>query len=130
MSGACSYVTAKGRPCRGRAREGRDWCPLHDPALRDRVEAGRKLGGHNRRRPTTPADDLAVDFSTVEGVRRVLEAAASDAADLDPSAQRCRVLVAAAEAAGRLLQAQDLEARLNDLEAAIEAQLPGARFRR
>jgi hypothetical protein len=71
-----------------------------------------------------------VDFSTVEGIRRVLEAAASDAADLDASAQRCRVMVAAAEAAGRLLQAQDLEARLNDLEAAIEAQLPGARFRR
>lgn len=127
----CEYTNPNtGHQCRGTARSGHATCGLHDPARAAAQADARRRGGLARRRPTTPADDLAVDFSTVEGVRRVLEVAASDAADLDPSAQRCRVLVAAAEAAGRLLQAQDLEARLSELEAAIEAQLPGARFRR
>ena len=124
----CDYLTAKGTRCRATAREGSDWCNLHDPGNRAAIEAGRRRGGHNRRRPTTSLED--VDFGDLAGVRRLLEVAAVDALGLDPSAQRCRVLVAAAEAAGRLLQTADYEARLAELEALIASQLPGARFGR
>ena len=127
MSG-CSYITRRGNRCRAQPLAGESWCGLHHPDNQARVAAGRKVGGSRRKRPTTLLED--VDFGDLAGVRRVLELAAVDAIALDPSAQRCRVLVAAAEAAGRLLQTADYEARLAELEALIASQIPGTRIRR
>jgi hypothetical protein len=55
----------------------------------------------------------------VESIRRIIEIATIDVLGLENSIARARVLIAAAMAATRLLEAGDFEARLEAVEAAV-----------
>lgn len=127
MSG-CSYLTRRGDRCRAQPLAGQSWCGLHHPDNQARVAAGRKVGGSRRKRPTTnPVDGMPLE--SVADVRAVLELALVDALALDPSAGRVRAVVSVAAEAARLIRDADVDAKLGELEAMIEATLPG-RMRR
>jgi len=87
------------------------------------VAEARKLGGIRRRREQTLS--VAYDFEglgSTESIGRILEIATLDALGLENSIARCRVLIAAALAASRLLEVGELEGRLAALEAAVGQQ--------
>ena len=96
---------------------------MHSPDHTAEASEARRLGGLRRRRETTLA--LAYDFEglgSTESIGRVIEIATLDALGLENSIARCRVLIAAALAASRLLEVGELEARLAALEAAFGQQ--------
>ena len=91
-------------------------------------EAGRwspVSGLANARPGVLPALSVAYDFEglgSTESIGRIIEIATLDALGLENSIARCRVLIAAAMAASRLLEVGELEARLTALEAALGRQ--------
>ena len=83
----------------------------------------RRLGGLRRRREVAVAG--AYDFAglgAVEDIRRLLEVAALDLLGLENSIARARTLAYLAMTAIKLLEAGELEERLNTLEAAVNGQ--------
>lgn len=118
MKRRCVFVMADGQGCRASPlRDGRH-CFLHDPERSAEAAEARRLGGVRRRRESTLeiAYELA-GLDSVEGVRRLLEIIVADALSLDNGIGRLRVLIAAVSAAGKLLEAGELEARIAALEA-------------
>jgi hypothetical protein len=96
------------------------YCLFHSPDHSAEAAEARRLGGLRRRRETTLA--VAYDFAglgSTESIGRIIEIATLDALGLENSIARCRVLIAAALAASRLLEVGELEARLAALEAAV-----------
>ena len=101
---------------------------MHSPDHSVEAAEARKLGGLRRRREKTLA--VAYDFEglrTSESIERIIEIATLDALGLENSIARCRVLIAAASAASRLLEVGELEARL---ACSGSGPWPGARWRR
>jgi hypothetical protein len=84
-----------------------DHCFWHNPDTADEVAEARRLGGLRRKRERTlgVAYDLA-GLGDVASVRRVLEIAVLDTLGLDNSVARSRVLVGAAAAAAKLIEAE------------------------
>jgi hypothetical protein len=84
-----------------------DRCFWHHPDKADEVAEARRLGGLRRRREKTVAAayDLA-GLEDIPSVRRVLEIAVLDTLGLDNSVARSRVLVGAAAAAAKLIEAE------------------------
>jgi hypothetical protein len=96
------------------------YCFWHSPAHEEEAAEARRLGGLRRRREKTVSG--AYDFAglaSVEAIRRILEIAIVDALGMDNSATRARVLIAGAQAATRLLETGELEARIVALESAL-----------
>jgi hypothetical protein len=116
----CSALRGDGQPCR--ATPGRDatFCFVHNPDLAREAAEARRLGGLRRRREKTLAGvyDLS-GLATVAAIRRILEIGLLDALSLENSVARARALISGAQAAAKLLETGELEARL----AAVEAQL-------
>jgi hypothetical protein len=84
-----------------------------------RVAEARRLGGLRPRREKTVSG--AYDFEglgSVDAIRRILEIATIDVLGLENSVVRARVLISAAQAATKLLETGELEARIASLEAA------------
>lgn len=107
--------------------KGSSLCFWHDPSKADDVAEAQRLGGIRRRRERTIAS--AYDFTglgTVESIRRVLEIATTDALGLDNGVPRIRTLIAAAQAATKLLETGELEQRLAALESVIAASRASA----
>ncbi len=116
----CAYAKADGQPCRMAPLRDRPYCFSHDPERAEDAAEARRLGGLRRRKEGTIA--VAFDLpglDTVVGIRRVLEIATFDLFGLDNSVARARTLVSAATAAVKLLEAGELEARLQALELAV-----------
>jgi uncharacterized small protein (DUF1192 family) len=115
----CLAKLADGRPCRASPMRDQAYCLFHSPDHSAEVAEARKLGGIRRRREQTLS--VAYDFEglgSTESIGRIIEIATLDALGLENSIARCRVLIAAATAASRLLEVGELEARLAVLEAA------------
>jgi hypothetical protein len=122
---ACSFVLANGRPCQAGAMRDEPYCFWHSPAHEEEAAEARRLGGLRRRRDRTVSG--AYDFAglaSVEAIRRILEIAIVDALGMDNSATRARVLIAGAQAATRLLETGELEARIVALESALGPHRP------
>ena len=116
----CLATLADGRPCLASPMRDQAYCLFHSPDHSAEAAEARRLGGLRRRRETTLA--VAYDFAglgSTESIGRVIEIATLDALGLENSIARCRVLIAAALAASRLLEVGELEARLAALEAAV-----------
>jgi hypothetical protein len=85
----------------------------------------RRLGGLRRRREGTVA--VAFDFeglANVPQIRRLIEVAAYDTLGQENSIARSRALAYLAQIAARLLEAGELEERLQAVEAALGPRLP------
>jgi hypothetical protein len=116
----CAGATPDGRLCPTAPLRDGQYCFWHSPDHTAEAAEARRLGGLRRRREKTVSG--AYDFAglgSVDSIRRILEIATIDALGLENSIARARVLIAAAMAATRLLEAGEFEARLEALEAAV-----------
>jgi hypothetical protein len=93
---------------------------MHSPEHVKEVQDARRIGGLHRKREVTLA--VAFDFAgleTVDGVRRLLQIAATDALAMESSPARCRQLVYVALAALRVMEVRDFEQRLMSMEQSV-----------
>jgi len=99
---------------------GEDYCLFHSPEHAEDAKEARRLGGLRRRREKTVVGAYGIEgLDSVAAIRRILEIAVFDTLGLDNSLARSRTLIAAAQAATRLLETAELEARITALEAAL-----------
>ena len=119
----CSGLKKNGQPCRAPKLRDREYCLMHSPEHAEEMAEAKRLGGLRRRREVAVAG--AYDFlglGAVEDIRRLLEVAALDLLGLENSIARARTLAYLAMTAIKLLEAGELEERLNTLEAAVNGQ--------
>jgi hypothetical protein len=120
----CAFIKQGGERCRQSPLQDEDFCFWHSPEHEKEAAEARRLGGLRRRREKTVEGAFGIEgIETVGGIRRVLEVAIIDALGLENSLNRSRVLIAAAAAAGRLLEAAELAERVAALESALEPRL-------
>ncbi len=115
----CTFAQPDGRPCRATPMRDVPFCFWHAPGNEEEVAEARRLGGLRRRREKTVSG--AYDFEglgSIDAIRRILEIATIDVLGLENSVVRARVLISAAQAATKLLETGELEARIASLEAA------------
>jgi len=120
QTGTCSGVKADGSPCQAHALRDAEYCFYHSPDHADEVAEARRLGGQRRRKERIVAG--AYDFeglSTVESLRRLVEVAAIDTLGLENSVSRARTLGFLVQVASRLMETNELEARIEELERAV-----------
>jgi len=93
---------------------------MHSPEHAKEVQDARYIGGLHRKREVTLS--VAFDFQgleTIDGIRRLLQIAATDALAMESSPARSRQLVYIAMAALRVLEVRDFEQRLKGLERSV-----------
>src|SRR3569833_3090670 len=101
----CQARLPNGRPCRMPPLVDSEACWAHDPANADAAAEARRLVGLRRRREGALRG--AYDFeglTSVDEIRRLLEIATLDTLGLENSIGRARALIAAAQAAAKLLE--------------------------
>ena len=121
----CAGRQRDGRRCGAPPMRGEEYCLFHSPEHAEDAAEARRLGGLRRRREKTVVGAYGIEgLDSVAAIRRILEIAVFDTLGLDNSLARSRTLIAAAQAATRLLEAGELEARIAALEAALESRRP------
>ena len=127
----CKAKTDKGEPCRPMPMRESDYCVFHDPDHAEVVQQARSAGGQRRKREATLA--TAYDFqglTSIDEIRRLVEAAAFDALGLDNSINRVRALGYLAQVATSLLEKGEMEERLAAVEAALGPRAVSSNRRR
>jgi hypothetical protein len=101
-----------------------DLCFWHAPDHAEEAAAARKLGGQRRRRESTLAGAYELGpLDTIAGIRRILEIAVLDALGMENGVARVRLLIAAAQALGRLLETRDLEELVEQIRRVLDPRL-------
>ena len=120
----CLAATKRGDQCGATPLHDSELCYWHSPEHAEEAAKARSLGGQRRRRESTlsGAYDLEA-LDTVQSIRRVIEIVTFDALGMDNSVARGRLLIAAAQAATKLLEVGELEQRLEAVEAALKPRL-------
>jgi hypothetical protein len=116
----CAYRFPNGEPCHSPPLRDGDYCLMHSPEHAKEVQDARRIGGLHRKREATLS--VAFDFEgleTVDGIRRLLQIAATDALATESSPARSRQLVYIALAALRVLEVRDFEQRLMSMERSV-----------
>ena len=131
VSRTCRSLSASGDGCRAAPRRDGEYCLWHDPEQADLVAEARRLGGVRRKRETTIAGAYEVDgLDTVAAIRRVIEIVTLDALGMEStSVARGRLLIAAMQAATKLLETGELEDRVERIEAVLGPKLEKGRRR-
>lgn len=118
----CTQVKASGEQCRTQALDS-GFCWAHDPSVRDRADAARRKGGHNRSTLVRATRRMPRDMAELS--KRILEAFEEvNAGTLIPD--RAHAMARLAAVYVQLHQAGELETRLAELEA--RAQNGGKRW--
>ena len=116
VSATCTFRKSSGEQCRARPMHDNSLCFWHDPEFAAEAAEARRHGGLRRRREETLAGAYEVDgIESVTQIRRVIAIVIFDALGLDNSVARGRLLIAAAQAATKLLEVGELEQRLTDV---------------
>jgi len=124
VKSTCSAIATGGQQCGAARLRDSAFCLWHDPEHADVVAEARKVGGGRKRKEATIS--VAYDFEGLESVgqiRRLVEVAVIDALSLENSVARARALAYLAQTAGKLLEAGDLEERLERIEQTLEPRL-------
>jgi hypothetical protein len=109
---SCAAQLADGHHCGATRLRDDDYCFWHSPDHAQEAENARRLGGLRRRREKTITAVYDLDsLGSVDGIRRVLDIVVADALGLENSVGRSRVLIAAAMAATRLLELDEIGTR-------------------
>lgn len=113
MTRLCRAKTRSGKQCR--AHPGRSGlCWAHDPALSGKRAGARRVGG--RRRAYAPDPVGTDELATVQGLQRALERVLEATWAQDNTPRRTRALVAVYGLAYRMVEVEDLTARVEALE--------------
>ena len=116
----CAFRFPNGEACHSPPLHDGNYCLMHSPEHAKEVQDARRIGGLHRKREATLS--AAFDFEgleTVDGIRRLLQIAATDALAMESSPVRSRQLVYIALAALRVLEVRDFEQRLMGLEQSV-----------
>jgi hypothetical protein len=114
----CKGTTRAGQPCRANPADEPDYCAFHDPEHADAVQEGRRVGRQRRKRETTLAAAYEVEsVRTIPNIQRLVDVAVFDALALDNNI--ARVLAYLAQTAMKLVEAGEMEERLQAVEAAL-----------
>ena len=116
----CAFRFPNGEACHSPPLHDGNYCLMHSPEHAKEVQDARRIGGLHRKREATLS--AAFDFEgleTVDGIRRLLQIAATDALAMESSPARSRQLVYIALAALRVLEVRDFEQRLMGLEQSV-----------
>ena len=117
----CTGITRSGERCRGVAIDSSGLCYAHHPGhAEDRRRAARK-GGHRggRGRPILTASEVA---DQVQDLSDKVLAGELDRADAAVCGQLLNVKLRALEVGRKLREAEDLERRMEELEALVAAR--------
>jgi hypothetical protein len=115
---ACSALTSKGQRCEATPLRDDDVCFWHSPEHATEVAEARRLGGLRRRREATLAGAYDLEpITTIPALRRIVEIVIADGLSLDNTAVRGRLLLAAVQAAAKLIVDGELSDRVEQLEA-------------
>ncbi len=108
----CSKLNARGEPCGFAAPDGRNVCWNHDATRRGAAQQARRKGGQNR---VTPPSGKApgVNVTSIEGVQSLLTHVVEETLMQSNSAQRSKILIAAA---GVALQAVEKGAEMGEIK--------------
>ena len=123
----CGGIKADGTRCRGDAMPGSEWCWAHDPAYAEERRRKARKGGRSggRGRPGSDLADLKRD------VRVVIEDVLSERISTGVGAvalQGYNTLIRAEKLALDVREQQDLEERLEQLEALLHDRDEGGRW--
>jgi hypothetical protein len=117
----CSGIRADGGRCKAQAMRNSEWCINHDPEQAEvrkrRASKGGKRGG--RGRPVVAASEVA---DQVQDLSDKVLAGELSRADAAVCGQLLNVKLRALEVGRKLREAEDLEQRLNELEALVTAR--------
>ena len=116
----CAFRFPTGEPCHSPPLHDSDYCLMHSPEHAKEVQDARRIGGLHRKREVTLS--VAFDFEgleTVDGIRRLLQIAATDTLGMESSPARSRQLVYIALAALRVMEVRDFEQRLMGVEKSV-----------
>ena len=120
---ACIARSETGRPCRAAPLRDRDFCIMHDPDQAEAMREARRLGGLRRKREATVSGAYGIErFDTIDAARRLVEVATLDVLGLENSIPRARLLLQAAQTIQKLMEAGEMEERLQALEAFTHRQ--------
>ena len=129
----CTYRKPDGEACRATPIRDGDLCFWHSPEHAEEAAEARRLGGLRRRKEKVVSGSYDIEgLENVGQIRRLVEIAVLDTLALENSIARSRALIAAAGAAGKLLEVGELEERIQALERALkprQAQAIGRRRR-
>ncbi len=114
MAAKCAAITLGGAPCKGLVRPGNDYCPAHDPARQEaRRRAASRAGKSKPGRELTEAKRDILDV--IKGVREESIERPVGAVVF----QGYNTLLKALDVERRWRETDELEARLEELEAAL-----------
>lgn len=124
ISRTCAATNKDGGQCGVAPLRAGDLCFWHAPDHAEEAAAARKLGGQRRRRESTLVGAYELGpLDTVAGIRRILEIAVLDALGMENGVARVRLLIAAAQALGRLLETGDLEELVDQFRTVLGPRL-------
>ena len=130
-SRTCQAATKGGDICRQPPLRDETLCFWHSPEHAEEAAEARRLGGLRRRRERTVAGAYEVEgLDTVPSIRRIIEIVTLDALGMDNSIARGRLLIAAMQAATKLLEVGEIEERLTRIEQTLSPRLANGGRRR
>jgi len=111
----CRAKTKAGARCASAAGPG-GTCFTHDASRAEERAAARKLGGYHRKTAARVSGEAAPQIITLADVLKLINAVIVDTWALENTSARSRALLALGEGALKVLEACELEARLEALE--------------
>jgi hypothetical protein len=123
LTGRCLAITQEGQPCRGLVRVGNDYCPAHDPARQEaRRRAASKAGKSGPGRELTEVK---------RNIRAVVDGVRDGSIESRVGAvvfQGYNTLLKTLDVERRWYETDQLEGRLEELEAALERSKEGSGY--
>ena len=127
----CTFRKPDGEACRATPIRDGEYCFWHSPEHAEEAAEARRLGGLRRRKEKVVSGSYDIEgLENVGQIRRLVEIAVLDTLALENSIARSRALIAAAGAAGKLLEVGELEERIQALERALKPRQTQAIGRR
>ncbi len=116
---ACGFIKASGEACKALPMKGEGWCYVHHPHYRDRRRRDGRKGGKRggRGRPVAELSSLKRRFE--ELAEGVLDGSI-ERADAAVAGQLLNYAVRAVAVGLKAKEVEELEGRLEELEAALE----------
>ena len=113
----CAHLSPKtGKRCSGRAWSG-TYCPLHDPANKEKIDAGRRRGGRRLQEKLRALDLSSLRFNTVEDCEQALVSILTGLVAGTIPADKGRVLASTLKLKMECFVLRRIEERLNHEDA-------------